>query len=45
MSQYLTTGGFRWRTGKEINKIVLAKYKEDSKKTHESYMISIMAIL
>ena len=31
MSQYLPTGGFRWLTGKEINKIDLAKYKEDSK--------------
>ena len=32
MSQYLPTGGFRWRTEKEINKIDLAKYREDSKK-------------
>ena len=32
MSQYLPTGGFRWLTEKEINKIDLAKYKEDSKK-------------
>ena len=32
MSQYLPTGGFRWLTEKEINKIDLAKYREDSKK-------------
>ena len=32
MSQYLPTGGFKWLTEKEINKIGLAKYKEDSKK-------------
>ena len=32
MSQYLPTGGFRWMTEKQINKIDLAKYKEDSKK-------------
>ena len=32
MSQYLPTGGFRWLTEKEINKIDLAKYKADSKK-------------
>ena len=32
MSQYLPTGGFKWLTAKEINKIDLAKYKEDSKK-------------
>ena len=32
MSQYLSTGGFRWLTEKEINKIDLAKYKKDSKK-------------
>ena len=32
MSQYLLTGGFRWLTEKETNKIDLAKYKEDSKK-------------
>ena len=31
MSQYLPTGGFRWLTGKEINKLDLAKNKEDSK--------------
>ena len=30
MSQYLPAGGFRWPTEKEINKIDLAKYKEDS---------------
>ena len=33
MSQYLPTSGFRWLTEKEINKIDLAKYKEDSKKS------------
>ena len=32
MLQYLPTGSFRWLTEKEINKIDLAKYKEDSKK-------------
>ena len=32
MSQYLPTGGFRWMTQKQINKIDLAKYKEDSEK-------------
>ena len=32
MSQYLPTGGFRWMTDKQINKINLATYKEDSKK-------------
>ena len=32
MSQYLPTGGFRWKTEKQINKIDLAKYKDDSKK-------------
>ena len=32
MSQYLPTGGFRWLTEKEINKIDLAKYKKDSEK-------------
>ena len=32
MSQHFPTGGFRWFTEKEINKIDLAKYKEDSKK-------------
>ena len=30
MSQYLPTGG-RWLTEKEINKIDVAKYKEDSR--------------
>ena len=30
--QYLPTGGFRWLTEKEIDKIDLAKYKEDIKK-------------
>ena len=33
MSQYLPTGGFRWMTQKQIDKITnLAKYKEDNKK-------------
>ena len=32
VSQYLPTGDFRWLAEKEINKIDLAKYKEDSKK-------------
>ena len=32
MSQCLPTGGFKWLTEKAINKIDLAKYKEDSKK-------------
>ena len=32
MSQYLPTGGFRWMTENNINKIDLNKYKEDSKK-------------
>ena len=32
MSQYLPTGGFRWMSEKQINKINLATYKEDSKK-------------
>ena len=32
MSQYLPTGGFKWLTEKQINKINLAKYNEDSKK-------------
>ena len=32
MSQYLPNGGFRWITEKQINKINVAKYKEDSKK-------------
>ena len=32
MSQYLPTGRFRWMTQKQIDKIDLAKYKEDSKK-------------
>ena len=32
MSQYLPTGGFRWMTQKQIDKINLAKYQEDSKK-------------
>ena len=32
MSQYLPTGGVRWMTQKQIDKIDLAKYKEDSEK-------------
>ena len=32
MSQYLPTGIFRWMTQKQIDKIDLAKYKEDSEK-------------
>ena len=32
MSQYLPTGGFKWMTDKQINKINLAKYTENSKK-------------
>ena len=32
MSEYLPTGGFRWMTQKQIDKIDLAKYKEDSNK-------------
>ena len=32
MSQYLPTGGFRWMTQKQIDKIDLTKYKEDSDK-------------
>ena len=32
MSQYLPTGGFRWMTQKQIDKINLAKYKEDNNK-------------
>ena len=32
MSQYLPTGNFRWMTDKEINKVNLAKYKENGKK-------------
>ena len=31
MCQHLPAGGFRWLTEKEINRIGLAKYKEDSK--------------
>ena len=30
MSQYLPTGGFRWITKKQIDKLDLTKYKEDS---------------
>ena len=32
MSQYLPTGGFRWMTEKQISKLDLAKYKDDSKR-------------
>ena len=32
MSQYLPTGGFRWMTEKQIDKINFSKYKEDSDK-------------
>ncbi|XP_068684554.1 uncharacterized protein [Montipora foliosa] len=32
MSQYLPTGGFKWLAKNQIDKIDLAKYKEDSKK-------------
>ena len=32
MSQYLPTGGFKWMSEKQINKIDLAKYKEDNEK-------------
>ena len=32
MSQYLPTGGFRWITEKQISKLDLAKYNENSKK-------------
>ena len=32
MSQYLPTGNIRWMTHKEIDKVDLAKYKEDGKK-------------
>ena len=32
MSQYLPTGGFRWMTQKQIDKINITKYKEDNKK-------------
>jgi len=31
MSQYLPTGGFKWLTEKEINKLDLGKYTENSK--------------
>ena len=32
MSQYFPTGGFKWLTEKQINKLNIAKYEEDSKK-------------
>ena len=32
MSQYLPTGGFKWLTEKQINKLNLAQYNEDSNK-------------
>jgi len=31
MSQYLPTGGFRWMTDKQISKLDLSKYTNDSK--------------
>lgn len=31
MSQYFPTGGFRWLTNKEITKLDIAKYKDNSK--------------
>ena len=53
MSQYLPTGCFRWLTEKEVNKMDLAKYKEDSKigmilevdlEYPQEYMIFIMTV-
>ena len=35
MSRYLPTGGFRWLTEKDLDKIDLAKYTEDSEKALE----------
>ena len=32
MSQYLPTGKFRWMTDKQINKLDLSKYTDDSKR-------------
>ena len=32
MSQHLPTGNFKWMTDKEIDRIDLGKYKEDSKR-------------
>ena len=32
MSQYLPTGGFRWMSQNEVDKLDLAKYSEKSKK-------------
>ena len=32
MSQYLPSSKFKWLTEKQVNKLDLAKYKEDSKK-------------
>ena len=32
MSQYLPTGGFKWLTEKQINKLNLAEHEDDSKK-------------
>ena len=32
MSQYLSTGNFKWMTNKEISKIDLGKYRKDGKK-------------
>ena len=32
MSQYLPTGGFKWLSDKQINKLDLSKYNEEQKK-------------
>lgn len=32
MSQYLPTGSFKWMSEKQIDKLDLTKYQEDSKK-------------
>ena len=54
VSQYLSTGGFRWMTQKQIDKINLANYTEDCKnglilevdlKYPKNCMICIMIIL
>ena len=37
MSEYLPTASFRWLTEREINKIDLGNYKEDSKKVDLEY--------
>ena len=54
MSQYLPTGGFRWMTQKQINKLNFAKYQKSSNKgfiaevdleyPEELYMTFIMII-